>query len=287
MRPAAMPRRAAGASGVSAPADRRFRRPDMRPERRRLLRMTWRLTRYGAPALALIAIAGWAVSVAMQSDWLRVQHIVVRGNVRLSTAEVEGLMADLRRENILRVPLDRYQHRLLESPWIERATLARVLPGTIHVAIVERTPLAIARVGRQLLLVDAAGVIIDDYTAEYASFDLPVVDGLVPSRDGAVDPERIRLAGRLLEALAARPDLGSRVSQIDASNPRDAVVMLDEDTVWLHLGGERFVERLATYLDLTPTLDERFETIDAVDLRFDERVFVRGREQGPAQGSRF
>jgi hypothetical protein len=91
------------------------------------------------------------------------------------------------------------------------------------------------------------------------------------------------LTAELAAAFAARPDLGRRLSQIDVANPRDAVVMLDEDPVWLHLGTERFVERLMTYLDLAPTLYERFEAIDSVDLRFDERVFVRG--QGNRSGT--
>jgi cell division protein FtsQ len=225
--------------------------------------------------------------VLVASEWLQVQHIVVRGNARLSTAEVAALVADLRRENILGVALDGYHQRLLESPWIERATLARVLPTTIDIEIVERTPMAIARLGRQLYLVDGTGVIIGEYGVQYHDIDLPIVDGLIPSpasRGPLVDPDRARLTAELAAAFAARPDLGRRLSQIDVSNPRDAVVMLDEDPVWLHLGTERFVERLMTYLDLAPTLYERFEAIDSVDLRFDERVFVRGQGQARGQG---
>jgi cell division septal protein FtsQ len=154
-----------------------------------------------------------------------------------------------------------------------------VLPTTIDVEIVERTPMAIARLGRQLYLVDVSGVIIGEYGAEHLDVDLPIVDGLVASpasREPLVDTDRARLTGQLLNAFDARPDLGRRLSQVDVSNARDAVVMLDDDPTWVHLGAERFVERLATYLDLVPTLRERFDAIDAVDLRFDERVFVRG-----------
>jgi cell division septal protein FtsQ len=276
-------RRGLPGSAISAPADRRFRRPDVRPERRRLLRTAGRILRWIAPAVLVLGAAVWLGRVLVASEWLQVQHIVVRGNARLSTAEVEALVADLRRENILSVALDGYHQRLLESPWIERATLARVLPTTIDIEIVERTPMAIARLGRQLYLVDGTGVIIGEYGTQYHDIDLPIVDGLIQSpasRGPLVDPDGAQLTAELAAAFAARPDLGRRLSQIDVSNPRDAVVMLDDDPVWLHLGTERFVERLMTYLDLAPTLYERFEAIDSVDLRFDERVFVRGQGQG-------
>jgi cell division septal protein FtsQ len=140
--------------------------------------------------------------------------------------------------------------------------------------------MAIARLERQLYLVDGTGVIIGEFRADHRDLDLPIVDGLIRSASSRVDPDRVRMTARLLTALAARPDLARRVSQIDASNPRDVAVMLDNEAVWLHLGTERFAERLTTYLELAPTLRERFMQVDSVDLRFDERVFVRGRELG-------
>jgi len=272
-------RRLSSTIGIAAPTDRRFRRPDIRPDRRRLVRATWRFARWIGPSLVVALMALWLGQVLMASGWLQVQHIVIRGHHRLSTTEVEDLLRGLRQENILRVALDGYRQRLLESRWIERATFSRVLPTTIDVEIVERTPMAIARLGRQLYLVDVAGVIIAEYGPEYRDFDLPIVDGLVSSpasRDPVVDADRVRLTGQLLAAFDGRPELQSRLSQVNVSNTRDAVVMLDDDPTWLHLGDQRFIERLTTYLDLAPTLRERFDEIDAVDLRFDERVFVRG-----------
>ncbi len=55
----------------------------------------------------------------------------------------------------------------------------------------------------------------------------------------------------------------------------NAVVMLENDTALLRLGDTEFVERLQQYLDLAPALRERMAGIDYVDLRFDERLYVR------------
>ena len=65
------------------------------------------------------------------------------------------------------------------------------------------------------------------------------------------------------------------MSQLDVSDLHDAVVILDGDTVLLRLGASDFVARLQQYLDLAPALRERVRGIDYVDLRFDERLYVR------------
>ena len=167
---------------------------------------------------------------------------------------------------------------MLFRSWVEQAALRRVLPSTIEVLIRERTPIAIGRLGSDLYLVDDAGVVIDEYGPNYAAFDLPIVDGLVARpRNGepAVAPDRAALASALLATLSGRPDLGSRVSQIDVANPRDAVVLLEGDRALLHLGYARFAERLDGYLEMDEALRTRVPEIEYVDLRFEGRMYVR------------
>ena len=72
----------------------------------------------------------------------------------------------------------------------------------------------------------------------------------------------------------SRPDLARRISQVDVSDPRNAVVIVDQDTARIRLGDERFVERLQSYVDLASTLHEQVPAIEYVDLRFGERVYV-------------
>ena len=80
-----------------------------------------------------------------------------------------------------------------------------------------------------------------------AEFDLPIVDGLVRSpkrasrRSTGVARE---LAARVIDSVATRKAIAKRLSQIDVSDLHDVVVLLDGDPALLHLGDERFVERL-------------------------------------------
>ena len=104
-----------------------------------------------------------------------------------------------------------------------------------------------------------------------------IVDGLVRGSggDSALDQPRAEMAARVMDALAERKELSERVSEIDVSDLRDVVVILDGETAQLHLGDDHFVTRLQSYVDLAPTLRERVDPIDSVDLRFDDRVYVR------------
>ena len=272
-------RRLPTTAGVPAPADKRFRRPDVRPGRRRRgMQLIRRTALFVAGAVVAAGGMLWSVRAVLGAKALRVSQLTIRGNTQLSNGEVEALIDGVRGENILLVDLDRYRRNLMDSPWVAGATFRRVLPSTVDVRIVERTPMAVARLDQQLYLVDSSGVIIDEFGPQYREFDLPVIDGLVTTpRHGSpmVDPARALLVERAFEELRARPDLRQRISQIDVSDARDVVVLLDNDAALVHLGDGRFVERLKTYVELGPTLQERLRDIDYVDMRYDERVYVR------------
>jgi len=269
---------------VAAPSDKRFRRSHVKPSSRRStrLRQAWLAARLVVLA-GLGAYAAWrGVSLVASTPALQVARITVDGHDRLSTGEVLALVEGLRGRNIIGLDLDEWQQRLLSSPWVEQAMLRRVLPSTVEVTVRERRPIAVGRMGSALYLIDAHGVVVDEYGPAYADFDLPIVDGLAApkGRDGLVDEARAALAARVIAALAAHPELSKRVSQIDVSDPHDAVVMLEGDRALLRVGEEDFVERLEQYLELGDALRERVAEIDYVDLRFAERLYVR-----PAKGA--
>ena len=67
------------------------------------------------------------------------------------------------------------------------------------------------------------------------------------------------------------------MSQIDVTDAHDAVVLLDNDPALLHVGEDHFRERLQSYLEIAEALRERMPDIDYVDLRFEQRVYVKPR----------
>jgi cell division septal protein FtsQ len=268
---------------VKAPAEKNFRRSKVRPASRKsakgVLRfVSWRVVRY-AVAIAVVGYAGYtATTLVLHASALQVRRIAVYGNVRISSGEVQAIVDGLRGSSILTADLAGYRRRLKESPWIADVALRRVLPSTVEVFVSERRPIGLCRLGGTLYLIDAGGTLIDEFGPQYAEFDLPIVDGLVaPPNSGqpTIDEARAEFAARVIEALAPRKDIAQRVSQIDVRDLHDAVVMLQDDAALLHLGDDKFLERLQSYVDLAPALREQVRDIDYVDLRFGDRVYVR------------
>jgi cell division protein FtsQ len=267
-------------SPIAAPSDRRFRRAHVKPARKR---REWRrivkpLVRYGLTGLALIYGAYRGSSVVAHARVLQIDRIVVRGNERLSNGEVLAVLSGLRGESLVWTDLNVWRRRLLASPWVRDAALRRSLPSTVEVAILERRPIGVGRLNGDMFLVDERGVVIDQYGPQYADLDLPIIDGLsAPPGDGGgmTDAARAELAARLIAALKAKPDIARRLSQVDVADLHNASVILEGDPAVLHLGDDQFLQRLQSYLELAPALRERVPDIDYVDLRFEDRIYVR------------
>ena len=267
-------------SAVAAPADRRFRRAHVKPARRKRTwrALAWPAIRYGlAAAVASLAVYR-GVQVSAKAHLLEVNRIVVHGNERLSKGEVLAVLSGLRGESLLWTDLDAWRRRLLSSPWVRDAALRRSLPATVDVVVSERQPIGIGRInGGDMYLVDERGVIIDQYGPQYADLDLPIIDGLAAvNHDGSLtDERRADLAARLMTALRAKPQVARRVSQIDVADLHNAAVILSGDPAVIQLGEDQFLSRLQGYLELASALRERVADIDYVDLRFDDRIYVR------------
>jgi cell division protein FtsQ len=239
-----------------------------------------------------LALGGLAAAYAVyrggelvvESSLLQVDRIVVVGNERLSSGDVLALLDGLRGENIVRTDLAGWRARLLASPWVRDASLRRSLPSTVEVTLWEREPMGIGRITGGLYLVDERGAVIDEYGPKYADLDLPIVDGLAtgrPGSSGEPDEGRAALAARVIQALQPRRELAKRLSQVDVSDARNAAVILAGDSAVIYVGNEQFLSRLQRYAELAVALRERVPEIDYVDLRFDDRIYVR-----PAGGRR-
>jgi len=267
-------------SAIAAPADRRFRRAHVKPSRRR---WHWRALAKPALAYGLFAV-GLAYGVhrtslgAARAHVLVVDRIVVHGNERLSRGEVLAILNGLRGQSLVWTDLDTWRKRLMASPWVRDAALRRSLPSTVEIAVWERQPIGIGRINGETYLVEDRGVIIYQYGLQYADLDLPIIDGLAAAAAAGgtiTDEARADLAARVITAVKGKPKLASRLSQVDVSDLHNAAVILSGDAAVIHLGDDQFLARLQSYLDLAPTLRERVADIDYVDLRFDDRIYVR------------
>jgi cell division protein FtsQ len=242
----------------------------------------WTGARVAALSIGLIG-SGWYVQRVMTSgEAFEVRDIRSLGTRRLSDGEIDALLHGLVGRNIVTTDLEEWRTRLLSSPWVREASLRRALPDTIEVRIVERSPMAVAHAGDTLWLIDEQGAVVDEFGPRYGTLDLPIVEGLMGKdarQAGQPDQARVALVSGTLQSLRDAGLLG-RVSQIDVGNLRNVTILLNDDPVLLQVGHEKFAERVQAYLDMEERLTRMVQEVESVDLRFENRVYVRPRKPG-------
>jgi cell division protein FtsQ len=222
----------------------------------------------------LVAAGFWTAAAAGRAPELAVSRIRVEGNQRLADGEILEAL-DLRQgANILNLDLEELKQKLLRSPWIKDVQLTRMLPATLTLRVVERRPLGVAVLDR-LYLMDEDGTFLDELGPRYADLTPPLVRGL-NGDDANLSHESAALAGRVLGALASRERLLAAVSEVDVSEgPRAIRLLLRNPPLTVLLAEDDLIPRLAEMLPLTEGILERFPYVEAVDLRFEGRVYLR------------
>jgi cell division protein FtsQ len=252
--------------------------PFLRPKRRMQPRRARRgslhraviLLRLGAILIVTVAAIWASYAKIMGSERLRVGKLVVRGSGFLSEGEVRELLGPAIGENILTLDIEALKARLRSSPWVQDATVGRNLPDTLKVDIIERVPLALAEVER-LYLMDKNGGLIDLYGPRTASFDLPIVRGLM-GVDEEARRDRAQRAGALLDDLQ---DLAAFVSEVFVLPSGDLRVVLRGSGEVLLLGDAPQRQRVLTFLSLRKDLVERCPDAEHFDLRFRGRIYAK------------
>lgn len=269
------------------PAERFLRRAG-RPRRsaRRGFRSALRWTAAVSGLAALTAAGFWTAAAAGRARDLAVSRVVVEGNRRLSEGEILDTLGLYQSPNILALDLPALKEKLLRSAWIKDAELTRVLPATLTLRIVERTPVGIGVLDR-LYLMDEEGVLLDELTPRYRDLPLPLVRGL--AREGSLSPERAALAGRVLAEVRRDPRLEGALSELDVAEGAAGLRLFLRNPPLGVLAREAdLTARLSELLPLASELAARFPAMDEVDLRFRDRVYLRlaPAAVGEADGSR-
>ena len=215
----------------------------------------------------------------------RSEQIELVGNQHISRAAVlEKFVAD-RGRSVLRVPLGARGKALEEIPWVEQATVERLLPNRIRVELTERTPVAFLRLGTDLALVDAYGVILERPVA--GEFRFPVVEGIAETMPREAREQRTKLYVQFLKDIElVRAGATERVSEVDLSDAKDLRATLagipelraaggdDPGAVLVHFGDGDFVNKFRLFVGNIAQWRDSAGRVDSVDLRFARQVVV-------------
>ena len=182
--------------------------------------------------------------------------------------------------NIFFVPLAERRKQLEQIPWIEHATVMRLLPDQIRISVTERKPIAFVREGSQVALIDSNGVVLNEPPAMMAQhhYSFPVVTG-IDSRDPlATRRAKMDVYQHLVGELdAGGQHLSDQLSEIDLNDPEDARVLMPEQgaDILAHFGEDHFLERYQRYKAHIAEWRQQYPKLAEVDLRYDQQVVLQ------------
>ncbi len=214
------------------------------------------------------------------------EDIQIVGNHNVTREQVLGVFgADLER-NIFRVPLDERRADLERLPWVAHATVMRLLPNRIRIAVTERTPVAFVRHATQIGLVDASGVLLDmpQDAAGDPHYSFPVLTGLSGNDPLSTRAARMAVYRRFMQELdSAGQKNTSTISEVDVSNPEDvkAVVSGGGSDILVHFGDEEFLHRYQEFEQHLPEWKQQYPRLAAADMRYERQVVL---EMQPGTG---
>ena len=201
--------------------------------------------------------------------------IEIAGTQTVSRRQVmEVFGADLGR-NIFFVPLDERRRRLEALPWVESATVIRLLPDRLRVDLIERTPVAFVRMGSRISLIDRNGVVMELPRSRKYSF--PVIKGMNESEPLSTRAARMQMYSALMRELDSEGAHYSQdLSEVDLSDSEDAKVVVADPggAVLIHLGGSDFLRRYKIYLAHLQEWRQQFQKVESVDLRYERQIVV-------------
>jgi cell division protein FtsQ len=206
-------------------------------------------------------------------------NIEATGLTEVSRAEMLPVFGEDIGRNIFFVPLNERRRQLEAIPWVERATVMRLLPDQIRVSVVERQPVAFVRQGQQIGLVDASGVLLTMPAAMMAQrhYSFPVVTGIDPRDPLTSRKARMAVYERLMADLDANNQhLSEQISEIDLTDPEDARVSMPEQgaDILAHFGEDHFLQRYQRYQAHIAEWRQQYPKLAAVDLRYDQQVVL-------------
>lgn len=244
----------------------------------------------GVAILSAVAVG----SVATHRLMLRDQRFVLPGttaietvgNERLSRAEMLGALRGDVGRNVFSLSLEQQKAALEAIPWVERATVMRLLPDRLRASVVERTPIAFVREKGQIGLVDAHGVLLDLRQPQGqsgangtsgGSYSFPVVTGVLAADPVSVRAARMKIFADFMTAMDATGEhISAKLSEVDLSNPEDVKALIPDNgaEVLVHFGDADYLERYRKYEAHLAEWRSQYPKLASVDMRYDRQAVL-------------
>jgi len=208
-------------------------------------------------------------------------NLEISGMQNVTKAQIMEVMgADIGR-NIFFVPLAQQKTQLEQIPWVESASVMRFVPNRLRVEIHERTPVAFARVGPRIALIDAGGTLME--LPHNHKYSFPVILGMNPGEPLSTRAPRMKAYNELVSALdSGGAHYSQDLSEVDLSDLEDLKIRVNDPAgdVLVYLGSSDYLKRYKIYVSHVREWRLQFQKLESVNLRYDNQVIVNPDMEG-------
>jgi cell division protein FtsQ len=240
--------------------------------------------------LAILGAAGLSLYRYGKHSWrFRIDssdQIEVAGAEHVAHAQIMEVMGGDIGRNIFFVPLAQRKQQLEQIPWVESASVMRFVPNRLRIEIHERTPVAFARIGSHISLIDAGGTLMELTPGGKHKYSFAVIAGMNAGEPLSTRASRMKNYNALVRELdSGGAHYSQELSEIDIGDPEDVKVLAADANggVLVHLGTGNYLQRYRTYVTHVQQWRQQFDKLESVDLRYDGQIIVNPDLNGMAR----
>jgi len=213
----------------------------------------------------------------------REQDVEVAGSAPNSQAKVKSVLDGAVGQNVFALSLTDYREKLETIPWVESASVMRLLPNRLRVVVRERTPVAFVALGQKVKLIDGGGVVMEMPRQAPEEYSFPVILGMREHDPLEARAHQMQIYLRLMRELDVNdgseksPEpLSHKVQEVDLSDPADVRITAQAGLgpVLLHMGSDHFLPRFQVFLANVKRWEREHGRLQSVDLRFGREVIL-------------
>ena len=240
----------------------------------------------GAAAITVSILAGRFALYSPQMQLIKSDQIDVAGNHVVARESLVNIFYGDRGKSVLTVPLEERRDKIRDIKWVESASVQRILPNRIRVEITERNPIAFARNGSEVALIDGHGVILDRPTDLDARF--PIVSGITDALPKDEAERRMEIYQELVRDLnTVNGDSSNQLSEVDLSNPKNIRIVMAgipgvnaTQAVNIKFGAGDFTSKYRMLVENFAQWQANAGCVHSVDLQFTRQIVLNPDSSG-------
>ena len=188
---------------------------------------------------------------AILSPIFNITKIVVDGENKITKDTIISLSGIEEGNNIFKVSINKAINNIKENPYINKAEIKRILPGTVQIVVKERTVAYQIKVIDSYVYIDYQGYILEESTK---NDDVPIVEGLSTEQETLLngkrvinkDIENLRIMQKIMN-VAKSEEIAKNISKIKIENG-EYILELSKDKKTVYLGDGSDIRNKMVYL---------------------------------------